>query len=77
MGYRMLVRMGWVPGTGLGRNGCGIVVPVTAADAPVFEGVGLGCVEVSATIARQDNLTLPPRLTPARAEGGRQLGSAA
>ena len=46
LGYRMLVRMGWVPGTGLGRNGCGIVIPVTAADSPLFEGVGLGCEEV-------------------------------
>lgn len=40
VGNQMLRSMGWIPGTGLGRDGAGILKPVSACKRPKKLGLG-------------------------------------
>ena len=43
IGFTILQRMGWKEGFGLGKKSDGHLLPVAVRDAPLIEGVGLGC----------------------------------
>lgn len=40
VGNQMLRSMGWIPGTGLGRDGTGIIKPISANKRPRNQGLG-------------------------------------